>query len=388
MPERGRVSKPSGWPIAFQLYCDEAKVNPASPQWQTAMPHGPEGRSATGGLTFGTYFECIADFLAAGNGEALRQALAAVDPSLRADEGFGAVVVRAEKHGALYHPACVMVKAAGHVVPLVLNVAVSAAGQACLAPEIEALARVGQRLPPGAVPRVHAHGSGSCAAGVRLPMFLADWFEGFSEFHLAPHPTGGRLGIHCWESGATEPMLDSRETQELYRQVAYLLTRAFDPQTLAQIYPWHHAAGDFVLQRGPGGPVVKLISVRRYEPTIGLPGLGDPDSEAEARFLALLVFFLNLTVRIRIDRLEGTGELAWAGPEAVPATVAGFWEALPPELRTEGLRSIRGWTAEQLHDLLEAVAGFYSLMASEGALFARHLPGHARDLAAALGASP
>jgi hypothetical protein len=378
---------PSRLPITFQLYREEALVTPASAQWQTAMPSGPEGSGAAGGPTYGFYFECLADFLSAGKGAVLRQALAAAGHPLNPEEALGPVAVRAEKHGALYHPARVMVRAAGQVVSLALNVAVSPAGQACMAAEVEALAAVGRRLPPGALPRVYAQGSGRCAAGRRLPMFLADWFDDFCEFHLAPHPSGDGLGIHCWEPGAAKPMLDLRETRELYRQVACLLTRAFDPRTLAQIYPWHHAAGDFVVRRGPGGPDVKLISVRRYEPTVRLPGLASPDSAAEAHFLALLVFFLNLTVRIRIDRLEGTGELAWAGPEAVPATVDGFREGLPDTLRTEWLRSIRGWTAAQLLGLLEPVTTFYTLMASEEALLARHLPAHARDLAAALGAS-
>jgi hypothetical protein len=43
---------------------------------------------------------------------------------------------------------------------------------------------------------------------------------------------------------------------------------------------------------------------------------------------ALLFFFLNLSIRMRLDRLDGIGELVWAGDECLDMTWGGFKEAL------------------------------------------------------------
>lgn len=375
-----------GLPISFHLYRDADVVDAASPCWGAPLPRGPEPAPGAGGPTFGAYFESIADWLRAGNGQALREALAAAGHPLGPGESMAAVAVRAEKHGPFYHPARVAVHTAPGRPPalLALNLAASEAGRALMEAEIAALERVGRRLVPGDVPRVLARGTGRAAGAPPLPMFLADWFEGFCEFHLARRPSDGRTQLRCWEAGSADPFLDARETRETYRQVARLLTRAFDPRSSTQIYPWHHATGDFVVRRGPGSPQVKLVSVRRYGATLDFPGLSDPARADEARFLGLLVFFLNLTVRMRLDRLEGTGETAWAGPEAVGPTVEGFAEGLPAELAAEWLPQVKGWSAGQLLALLGPVADFYGLMAQEAEVIAHGLPGHARDLAQAL----
>jgi hypothetical protein len=42
----------------------------------------------------------------------------------------------------------------------------------------------------------------------------------------------------------------------------------------------------------------------------------------------LLLFFLNLSIRMRLDRLDGVGDFIWADRFAVAATVEGFFEGL------------------------------------------------------------
>jgi hypothetical protein len=41
-----------------------------------------------------------------------------------------------------------------------------------------------------------------------------------------------------------------------------------------------------------------------------------------------LIFFLNLALQMRLDRLEGVGEMVWSDKSAVDATLTGFLDAL------------------------------------------------------------
>jgi len=44
--------------------------------------------------------------------------------------------------------------------------------------------------------------------------------------------------------------------------------------------------------------------------------------------IAIVYFFLNLTVRMRLDRLDGVGDVAWAGDFCVNAISEGFFDAI------------------------------------------------------------
>ena len=44
-------------------------------------------------------------------------------------------------------------------------------------------------------------------AGPVLPMYLADWLEGFYEFHLSRDPADGKQKLVLWDSPATDHYL-------------------------------------------------------------------------------------------------------------------------------------------------------------------------------------
>jgi len=159
------------------------------------------------------------------------------------------------------------------------------------------------------------------------------------------------------------------------------LTRAYDPVTGEQIYPWHHASGDFIVRVRDGSVGLRLISARQYAPT--LAGHSDGLDE-EAHLMALLVFFLNLTLRNRIDRLDGTGEAAWAGDVAVPATVTGFFEGLDRDIRSVFKAFLASYRFSELVEVLSLVANQYRLMPMEIPLLEIHLEAHGEQLYAAL----
>jgi len=70
---------------------------------------------------------------------------------------------------------------------------------------------------------------------------------------------------------------------------------------------WHHAAGISCKEHW-GVVDVRLTTARGYEPLVIF--IEDQDINP---VMALLYFFLDLTVRMRLDRWEGVGEIVWAG---------------------------------------------------------------------------
>jgi hypothetical protein len=103
--------------------------------------------------------------------------------------------------------------------------------------------------------------------------------------------------------------------------------------------------------------------------------------------MAAIVFFANLTLRNRIDRLDGTGKLAWADDAAVAATVDGFYRALDATSLPDLPSLLLSYAVEDWVALLAAVGAPYRLMADEQALLDRHIPDHAACLRAAVHAA-
>jgi hypothetical protein len=55
--------------------------------------------------------------------------------------------------------------------------------------------------------------------------------------------------------------------------------------------------------------------------------------------LALILFFLQLTIQMRVDRLDGTGDVVWADDACMEGVVAGFLGGLASG-RVESKRGI------------------------------------------------
>jgi hypothetical protein len=111
-----------------------------------------------------------------------------------------------------------------------------------------------------------------------------------------------------------------------------ILTAYYNPMTFEQIFAWHHAAGDFIVNIDQGRPEVKLITVRRYAPLFENI---EPDPETVIQ--CLQIFLYNLSLRMRLDRLDGVGEMARAPDLVVKATVQGFFKGLNLQLTAQDL---------------------------------------------------
>ncbi len=371
--------------IRYRITGYDGFVQPGHPLWQNPLPSMNRAArlsaSADGAtskvITHAEYFEAVRVYLTGAGRSHIQQALAAHFPQNETLFEPDRMDVVLEKHGEFYHPARIEIHIYEQSISLVLNVAVTPAGGDCMASEVAALDRVAQRLPPGTIPMVYGHAEVPGPSNRPVSMFLADWFNGFHEFHLSINPRDGRHGMVVWDTQDRPFYLSEQQQADVHRQVAFLLTRAYDPDTTDQVYPWHHAAGDFIVRVSDASVVLRLITVRQYAPTLGG---GDKGLDDEARLMALLVFFLNLTLRNRIDRLDGTGDMAWAGSRAVVATVRGAIEALPMVTKSQFVDFLNSYDASELMDVLRMVADRYALMAMEKDVFRAHLASHGEQL--------
>jgi hypothetical protein len=141
------------------------------------------------------------------------------------------------------------------------------------------------------------------------------------------------------------------------------------------------------------GVDVRLVSVREYRSLLR-SGPSVLDAAPDIRFLleVLLLFLLQVSIRMRLDRLDGVGQMGWSGPAAVDGTVVGVVEAVadkpaPPGLSLDVLfrRYLAASTEEELLDLCRGIAAkTISLDSPEYLLVKSRLPEHAADLAEAI----
>ena len=165
---------------------------------------------------------------------------------------------------------------------------------------------------------------------------------------------------------------------------AKILTQYYHIVTFEHIVLWHHAAGDFILQRKKNRIDVRLIAARQYVPVFKNQ---KPD---EAVILhALLIFLLNLTIRIRLDRLDGTGEIVWTDDVAVEGSVNGFYQGLEKNISIPGptesfikifKKYVSNLSRNELVGLLNDIVDTYHSRSPDIPVIRKHLVRHASVL--------
>jgi hypothetical protein len=328
----------------FNYYLSD-RAHPAAPEtnrWQRFLPlnrqAGSAGEIPDQVVTYGDYFGAIRTFLKQNDFAVISAAAKAYDrlqhspvKSNKSDkpDAIEAIDIFAVKHGAFYHPAQIKVAFdQGQTLSLVLNVAISVAGQQTIESEFKRLKRLQEKKIGQYTPQVYCFGHTDKAQGILWPMFLGQWFDDFHEFHLTiAEPDGYKMV--AWDPHKGPQQLKTIQMATLYRQVAAILTNLYRIETFEQVFPWHHAAGDFVVNIKKVPLEVKLITIRRFGPLFELPTDAQKAAPEPGEILdALLIFFLNLSMRMRLDRLDGTGDVVWADDTALVGTWEGFFAAL------------------------------------------------------------
>ena len=222
-----------------------------------------------------------------------------------------------------------------------------------------------------------------------MVMSLTEWFGDFHEWHLSMNEKEQRQQILIWDQVSGYGYASTQESIEIYRQASMILTLYYNPLTFSQIYPWHHGAGDFVVKREQNNVEVRLTTARKYEPVMVF------SEEAQINpMVALIYFFLNLTLQMRLDKQDGTGDILWAEDWMLPPVIEGFLDGLRIKEQQENvlpiginklLELLKGFDRKEFQRLLDSLMELHRLKDPEDYRVIRsHLEDHARSLWEAL----
>lgn len=373
-------------PFSFFLATANDPVTERDDIWRKTLPGSHLSRPGENDppATYGAYFEVVRQFL--------EEQLAASHQHLTESffpEDLTRIAIFLEKHGAFYHPARIHLEAGGATRQLVANVAVGAAGKSIVQREFGVLKRLNREHGTARVPAVYGEGFVETASGCRIGLFLGEWLEGYHEFHITADPENrGRMVV--WEPEGPAVLTDA-QTESLYRQIAAILTGFYKPETGEQVYPWHHGSGDFVVKRCGESVDLKLITARDYTTLFKTGPAGrERKMDAGETLHALLIFFLHLSIRTRLDRADGVGEIVWSGDAAVPATAEGFFRALGEKNPLPGFSAPldevflaylnQGFKEPDLQSIAAEIIRMYPDGAPEVPVVEAHLGRHIQDL--------
>jgi hypothetical protein len=358
---------------------------PADPLWtETYLPLDRPGGPPTieSSWTYGRYFESIERVIAQDDFALLLKATQRQGAVPLALSDISCIRIYSEKHGNWYHPAKISLETPRGEVCFGMNVALHERGRAAMFGEVRALRHLAAKYPYPWVPQVYffieeVDFNPPDREKEPAAMFLTDWFEGYHEFHLSVDPADGKQKLVLWDGSETPHYLTGRQSREAYGMISRILTYYYDLERYEQIFPWHHGAGDFVLKVEEEGIDVRLVTVRQYG-AMADPVEMDPEE-------ALFFFFLNLSVRMRLDRLDGVGDMAWAEDDCLSATWQGFTEALRSKETEEGgapgategfLKHWRQVSEEDLTERFLALIDSYDPQAPDLKVIAQGLPDH------------
>jgi len=376
----------------YYLYDARTPVDGDHPVWRQPLPlsRNFSGKKDEISISHGDYFNAVRTFFENRGLEILSRAAALHLQQKVRPEDIREIRIRLEKHGEFYHPARIEVPVRQHSVFFVLNVAVSETGIRAINEEYRNLKRLNDGFPLSVLPQVYGFGQVATAGNRKLPMFLGQWFEGYNEFHISRDRSDNSEKIIVWGDAGKRFFLSTEQYAYVYRQAARILAYYYNVATFEQVFAWHHAAGDFIVRIENAVVDLKLITVRRYAPLI--QNLNHPETSVKSPEMilqALLLFFLGLSIRMRLDRLDGVGDVTWADSRAVPATLEGFFEGLAlkpriPEL-PDAIDQCFGYylslcSQQDLFELTAAVANEFSPRSAETPIVKQHLEEHAESL--------
>jgi hypothetical protein len=329
-------------------------------------------------LTLKDYFAVLQEFILAAGLERLQTDLTAASE----------IVIRSEKHGAFYHIASIAVE---NLKKFVVITALSEQAQASLKVEFLLLQQLAG-LHPDFLPELyweHRITRSTDSGSEEFFLVLGEWLDGYHEWHLSYDHEAQKQRIRLWNYENGFRFLTRQESYEMLRQAACILTCYYDQASFCQIYPWHHGAGDFVIKAENGTLQVKLITARQYEPLVYFE-----EAEKADRLVAAIHFLLNLSLRIRLDRCDGTAEPAWIDDFAVQAAVAGFVEGLIVAEQAgrlkigpiaEFMEIMRSFEVREILDMYESLLAIYADEDQEDfQLIQSKIADHAAELHAAL----
>jgi hypothetical protein len=295
------------------------------------------------------------------------------------------LVIRSEKHGHFSHIASAEFMFEDQSIKFAVITALTDRGRASLRNEYNVISYLNEKCSLPYLPDVYYLDNIQWGRGketVHLMMVLAEWLEDYHEWHLHPSDQYSGQMVRIWDSSRGYRLASQAEAREIFRQSAKILTFYYESSDFRQIYPWHHGAGDFVVNSKEDIIHVKLTTARCYERFSMFEG-----KERIDPLLAITYFFLNLTVRMRLDRIDGTGDPIWAQDDFVYPVIEGFIEGIEEKCRqktyrlgesSELVNLLKSFTPEEIKRMFPPLLDLYRFDDPQGfALIQQNLDEHA-----------
>ena len=338
-------------------------------------------------LTLGDFFEGIRHFVWQNQGRHLSHLLSKIQGSPVTPGDIETLVLRYEKYGTLYHVISIEAGTKKNNLKFALSVAQFQEARETLDREFQLLGRLNQKYEYPYIPQAYFKDIQVVKKGPHRETFLmalCSWFEGYHEWHFQKDHNHADAAV-IWDMEKGYQSASKKEVNEIIRLASKILTLYFDPKTFQRIDPWHHGAGDFVVKKAQRGIDVRLITVRGYEPMAAFSA-----DQSLSPGDALLLFFLELTIKMRLDKTEGIGSPLWASHSIISPARDGFLEALrlkenrgdiSPVLVEGFIDHARGLSEEDLYSKLVQFARKYRFTDPiDYACIHQHLKKHAEDL--------
>ena len=342
-------------------------------------------------MTLGDFFHTVRHFIL---GRARPLIISVLSQSWGRDvtlHDIDSIIIRYEKYGTLYQIASAEIISGSRKAKFAVSVALTPTARENIKLEYNLLSYINTTTGLTYLPRAFCINSQDIEKDGRLEtmvMTLAEWFDGYHEWHFSRDEEGKNKFV-IWDMGAGNCFASDQEAYATIMEVSKILTLYYDVDTCKRIIPWHHGAGDFVVNTGPGKVNVRLVTVRGYEPFSSLD-----NSKAIDPSRGLLLFLVELTTKIRLDKWEGMGDTTWAGSVFVNAAVEGFFQAMKTkEAQGESvsikvddfMASVKALSQEEIEELIRSQLDEYQARdTSDYSVIKAHLEEHAQDLANAL----
>jgi hypothetical protein len=294
------------------------------------------------------------------------------------------LVIRSEKHGHFSHIASAEFMLEDQSVKFAVITALTNQGRAWLCNEYDVISYLNEKTSLPYLPDFYHLDSfqwGRGSEAVQLMMILAEWLGDYHEWHLHSPDQGSGQRVRIWDSSRGYRLASQAEAREVFRQSAKILTLYYDSSDYRQIYPWHHGAGDFVVKTEKERTRVKLTTARCYERFTMFDGKEQIDP-----LIAITYFFLNLTIRMRLDRIDGTGDPLWAQDDFMYPVIEGFFGGIREKRRRDMYRLgetselvslLKSFTPEEIKRMFSPLLDLYRFDDSqEFALIQQNLADH------------
>ena len=283
-------------------------------------------------LSVRDYFDAIRHIVGRNNCEILLYIVnEEMGIDLKSDE-IQEILIRSEKHGALYHLASVQILSKQGEFKFSLSVALSENSRAQLSREFGILRSLHDSFKFSYLPRVFVFEEMAYQAEKgteKFSILLAEWFEDCHEWHISEGEDHLER-VRIWDLKRGHRFATELESFQIFKQASKILALYYDAHSFKQIYPWHHAAGDFVIGTKGKQVSVRLTTARDYSPIKVFLF-----EENVNPITALVYFFLHLSIRMRLDKLDGVGNPVLAGPFSIKAVTEGYFEALRRKEETD-----------------------------------------------------